>query len=106
MRKRLRKKRHVGEFREYCFEVSATLVPELSDTEFHRFVDRFIDVIEGRCLQMGGGGTRAGWSCVVAGVGRRSPTEQDREWIKEWLSSDPAVASVDIGDFRDAWHGW
>ena len=106
MRKRLRKKRRCGEFREYCFEVAAAFVPDLSDSEFDRLMDRFIDVIEERSLQMGGAGSRAAWSCVVGGVGRRSPTAEDREWIVGWLSSDPAVVSVDVGQFRDAWHGW
>lgn len=106
MRKRLRKKRRLGEFREYCFEVSLVLKPRLEESAFHAFVDEFLEGIESRNLQFGGGGSRERLSGVVEASGRRSPTSEDRLWVKEWLSAHPLVDSVTIGEFRDAWHGW
>jgi uncharacterized protein YggL (DUF469 family) len=54
MRKRLRKKKHVGEFREYGVEFAATVKPGV---DFDAFCDDFIDeCIESRGLAFGGGG--------------------------------------------------
>ncbi len=54
MRKRLRKKKHLKEFREY----GVSLVVEIHDgTEFHAFLDDFIlKAVEANGLAFGGGG--------------------------------------------------
>ena len=42
MKKRLRKKRHVGEFREYAFRLDIKLNVGCPSPEFEKFVDDFI----------------------------------------------------------------
>jgi uncharacterized protein YggL (DUF469 family) len=47
MRKRLRRKKHLGEFRQFGFSVACRFRKGLSREEFDRFVDDFIaDAIE------------------------------------------------------------
>ena len=48
MKKRLRKKRHLGEYRQYGFSIACDFRRDLSTAEFDQFVDSFVaDAIEG-----------------------------------------------------------
>ena len=105
MKKRLRKKRRLGEFREYGFELTFAIHPSLTADEVDAVTDAFIDLIESRNLQIGGGGNHS-WSVFVQGPSRGSATEQDREAILRWLSQHEHVVNATAGPLRDAWHGW
>ena len=60
MRRRLRKKKHVGEFRQMGFSVECRLRPGLSPQEFDQFTDEFIQhAVEAHGLLFGGGGSAA-----------------------------------------------
>jgi uncharacterized protein len=107
MRKRLRKKKRVGEFKELCFELHAELQGGLANAELGAFVDRLIDVVEARQLSFGGG---AGRDHKLAGVvtrnGRGSTTEDDRTALAAFLAGDASVVRHEVGSLQDAWHGW
>lgn len=107
MRKRLRKKKRVGEFQELCFELRAELRSDLNSAELGAFVDRLIDVVEARNLSFGGG---AGQNHLLQGVvtrdGRGSTTEDDRSALSAFLEADGIVLRHDVGALQDAWHGW
>jgi len=105
LKKRLRKKRRLGEFREDCFELAFEISPSLSDDEIDALTDTFINMIESNGLQYGGGGYRC-WSGVVQGPWRGSTTASDRETVIEWLDRSPNVMNASAGPLRDAWHGW
>ena len=105
MKKRLRKKRRLGEFREDCFELTFEMSPTLNDVEIDLLTDAFIDMIESNKLQFGGGGS-VRWSGVVQGPWRGSATESDRQAVLDWLDQHPDVLSAQAGPLRDAWHGW
>lgn len=102
MRKRLRKKKRLGEFQELGFEVRTTLRPGLSETEIDAFLDRVIAFVESRGLGYGGGDT----SAFVSYLGRGSVTEQDREAFSAFLAGDAAVERYELGPLCDAWYGW
>jgi uncharacterized protein YggL (DUF469 family) len=107
MRKRLRKKKRVGEFKELCFEVRADLAPGLDDSELFAFLGRLIPVVEARQLMFGGGAGRDDkLDVVVSRDGRGSATEADRAIVAVFLEHDPAVASPVVGPLRDAWYDW
>ena len=101
MRKRLRKKRRLGEFREYGFEVRFDIT---GASAWNDVFDAFIvEAIEGNGLQFGGS-PRGGF---VAAEGRRaSATEAHRRAVRAWLERRPDVANIAIGELRDVWHGW
>ena len=105
MKKRLRKKRRLGEFREYGFELMFAIQASLTAEKVDAVTDAFIDLIESRNLQFGGGGNHS-WSGFVQGPSRGSATEQDREAILRWLAQHEHVVSATTGPLRDAWHGW
>jgi len=107
VKKRLRKKKHLGEFRELGFELSGALQPGVSNDDINAFVDRLIGVIETRSLLFGGGvGGDDNFGGFVTRDGRGSATEDDRAALREFLSSERQFTRFDVGALRDAWYGW
>lgn len=106
MKKRLRKKLRLREFREDCFELSFRIEPPHSPAEGDAFWDEFIDMIEARRLSCGGGCGAAGWSIVVQGESRRTVTDSDRQAIIDWLGRRERIVCVEASPLRDAWYGW
>jgi uncharacterized protein YggL (DUF469 family) len=107
MRRRLRKKKRVGEFQQLGFELRAALRDGLSDADFDAFLDRWIDAVEARQLAFGGGGGRNGkFEGFVTHVGSGSATDDDRAALAAFLDSEEAIVQHEMLELRDAWHGW
>ena len=105
MRKRLRKKLHVGEFQELGFEVRFQVVDNLSHDVFDAVVDAFISqAIEAQGLLCGGGGENPEWSVFVTREGRGSVTEEHSQAIERWLAAPPEVNAMQIGPLVNAWY--
>ncbi len=107
MRKRLRKKKHLHEFRQLGFCVSFTFLEPLSARDRNTFLDEFLrDAIEANGLQFGGGGPDNTWQGFVALDERNgSATEEHRQAVAKWLEKHPQVASCEVGPLVDAWYG-
>ncbi len=106
MRKRLRKKKRIGEFKELCFELHADLRDGIANAELSAFVDRLIDAVEARQLAFAGGAGRDHkLNGVITREGRGSTTEDDRAALAAFLASDTTVVQHEVGDLQDAWHG-
>lgn len=107
MKKRLRKKKRVGEFKELGFEVRGDLRRGLSGDDIEAFVDRLIDMVEARSLAFGGGAWRDDkLDGFITRAGRGSATEEDRAALAAFLYGDAEIVSHEVGKLRDAWHGW
>ena len=105
MRKRLRKKLHVGEFQELGCEVRFQVVDNLSHEAFDTVVDAFISqAIEANGLVCGGGGKNPDWSVFVTCDGRSSVTEAHRRAMETWLADRPEVYTFQMGPLVDAWY--
>ncbi|TWT37042.1 hypothetical protein KOR34_19890 [Posidoniimonas corsicana] len=104
MKKRLRKKLRLGEFREYGFEIAFATDPRVSAATRNSVLDEFIEMIESRNLQFGGGGLRE-YSGFVAGPWRGSATDEDRQAVLQWLHAQAEIVAAKAGPMRDAWHG-
>jgi len=105
MKRRLRKKKRLGEFREFGFEVDAELRKSLAQDEFNAFLDRLIDFIEVHELGFAGGPVDGHFRGFVSRFGRGSPSEDDRAALAAFLAADAAIASHEVHALRDAWHG-
>lgn len=104
MRKRLRKKLRVVEFRELGFELRFQLDPRLSEGQLDHFTDAFLaQGIEGNNLMCGGGCGRE-WEVFVTRTGRGSVTAEQLAAVRAWLARRPEVREVSVGQFEDAWH--
>jgi uncharacterized protein YggL (DUF469 family) len=103
LRKRLRKKKRLGEFREYGFHIRF-LMPGTTAQQWDSLLDEWIDFIESQRLQFGGGFSE---ECegFVERNGRGSVTVEQRQAVSEWLANHPAVTEFRLSDPVDAWHG-
>jgi len=108
MRKRVRKKRHIGEFRQDGFSISCDFCRSLTAVEFDYFIDSFLtNAIEAHGLLFAGGGSRGGrWSGIVFRDHRyASVSDADKAKVREWLDGYSEIQSVALSDLWDIWHG-
>jgi len=103
MKKRLRKKKHRGEFTEWGRQL---LIIRNRKDGFDEFLDAFIEeAIESNGCFCGGGGKEDKLDVVVE-LGRRSGDPSARlKRITAWLDARPDVQSWRMGEEFDAWHG-
>lgn len=108
MNKRLRKKKHFGEFRQLGFSAGCQFRSGLSSVAFDQFTDEFIaHAVEANRLVFGGGGSPdRGWNGIVCrDHSHDSTTDGDRAAVHHWLEQSPEVESFQLSDFWDVWHG-
>ena len=99
MKKRLRKKKKLGEFVEYGFEVRILFEPPLNDTDV--WLDKLIDFVEMLDLGVGGGYSRYEANFYVTALKRNSLTEADRLSLATWLNYN-AIGDVQISELGDS----
>ncbi len=103
MNKRLRKKKHVGEFQEFGFKVHGMMQAGTSAADQDAFLDRWIDFVEARELCFGGGSAKDSFEGFVALSYPGSATAEDRAAAEAHLKADTRVASFTVGPLVDAW---
>lgn len=103
MKKRLRKKKHYGEFTEWGRQL---IVTRNQKDEFDEFLEDFIiQAIEAAGCCCGGGGSNDRLDVVVE-LGRRSGDPDARlKKITAWLDARPDVQNWRVGEEFDVWHG-
>jgi len=103
MKKRLRKKQHLGEFTEWGRQL--VIVRNRKDG-FDEFLDAFIEeAIELNGCYCGGGGKEDKLDVVVE-LGPRSDDPDDKlNKITAWVDARPDVERWKVGEEFDIWHG-
>ena len=104
MNKRLRKKRHLGEFKEFGFSISLKLRPDLAESELDVYFNDFLDTVERLNLAVGGGGQYDLDFFCTRLKGRTPITLEDRDALEKWLAQDSRLVSFQLGDLEDAWY--
>lgn len=104
MKKRMRKKLYLGEFREFGFEVQFRLPSDLSEADQEKFFYTFIDEAIERHGLMCGGGCGTDWDVFVTLADRGSAEEKDRKLVEDWLRNSSLVSEIRIGPLVDAWN--
>ena len=105
LKRRLRKKKHLGEFQELGFKISVNFKKDFDEFEFDKFTDDFIDEIERNKLQFSGGGDCKRWQGFLTSPERfASPSADDKEKINAWLENHSEVKDCKVGEFLDAWN--
>jgi uncharacterized protein len=100
MRKRLRKKKHMGEFQEWGVEFELTVKPGV---DFDAFCDDFIDeCIESRELAFGGGGGEMKLKGFIE-LGRSDVHLANLAHVAAWFANSASIESYSIGEPLDAW---
>ena len=103
MKKRLRKKKHCGEFTEWGRQL---VITRNRKDGFEEFLDAFIEeAIEANGCYCGGSGKEDKLDVVVE-LGRRSDDPAARlQKITAWLDDRPDVQGWRTSDEFDLWHG-
>ncbi|MBD3180077.1 MAG: DUF469 family protein [Candidatus Latescibacteria bacterium] len=105
MKRRLRKKKHLGEFRQFGFYLYLYIREEIEEQIAEDFKHSLLNDLE-KFLDVPPVGAFWGkeylelFICPVSG----SATEKEREWLRNRLSSDVNVVSFEMGDCLDAWY--
>lgn len=103
MKKRLRKKKHIGEFTEWGCQL---LIMRNCKDGFDEFLDAFIEeAIEANGCYCGGGGKEDKLDVIVE-LGRMSEDPEGRlRKITGWLDGRSDILEYKIGPMFDQWHG-
>jgi uncharacterized protein YggL (DUF469 family) len=103
MRKRLRKKRHMGEFRKWGVPIAVRL---RHPNGFDDFLDAFIaQAIEAHGLAFGGGGHEDRLTGVIEVGTMTDPIEARLQPIRRWLEARADIEAYVVGALVDLWHG-
>ncbi len=107
MKKRLRKKKRLGEFQEFGFKAGFRFSNQLSNQSRNDLLNRFIEIaIEKNGLQYGGGGGANEWNgFVVLNKSRGSALEKHRQAVGSWFIHEAEVREYYVTDMIDAWYG-
>lgn len=106
MRKRLRKKKRIGEFQEKGFAVRFTFEKGMDDDYqiSDKFLD-FLDMCEPKLAMAIGTGDGEHWEFVVGRKQRYVSTyDGDRTKVFQWLVAQPEILSVKMTDSWDLWY--
>lgn len=103
MKKRLRKKKHLGEFTEFGRQL---VIYRNKKNGCDEFLDAFIEeAIEANGCYCGGGGKEDKLSFIVE-LGRRSDDPDARlNMITAWLDARSDVERWKVGEEFDIWYG-
>jgi len=96
MKKRLRKKLRLQEFRQMGFYVDFDINLPLEEDWSPLWV------AFGKFLKTQGLITEC---CYMTRPGRDSTTDTDREAVAAWLQQQPGVSNLKVWPLDDAWHG-
>jgi len=100
VKKRIRKKRRVGEFREWGCEVVVEL---RSAAAFDEFLDGLVSEVEKMSCYCGGGGSGKSLSLIVELGTMLEGPEARRDHLSDWLAVRADVESYCLGPLIDLW---
>ncbi len=98
MKKRLRKKKHKGEFQEFGFKINLNVKPNSSSMETNLLFDELIELIEQENLLFGGS-LLEGFITAEKG----SVSDLNKKVIEHWIKSKSSIISF-ILEKKDAWN--
>ncbi len=104
MKRRLRKKLHKGEFKEWAFRLDFNLKIEDDSPEMEQFIDDFIlnGVVAHGMLCNGAIGKES--HQIIEAQDARTTGAEHIAAIKAWMESHPMVESFTVGELKDAWY--
>jgi uncharacterized protein YggL (DUF469 family) len=107
MKKRLRKKKRIGEFKEFGFKAGFRFSNHITKKARNNLLNRFIEeAIEKNGLQFGGGGGGSEWDGFVAiNKSRGSTLETHRQAVENWFIHEAEIQEYYVTTMIDAWYG-
>ena len=106
MKKRLRKKYRVGEFRELCFKFSFEYRGDVESAECEQMIRTFdAECLEPNGLVCSGLFQNIGCNITVRAVDPTLTNEAQRAAVKAWVEARPEIELKSFGELEDAWYG-
>ena len=103
MKRRLRKKKHLGEFKLLGIEILIKLNSKDAFNQFHN--DFILQAVEGNGCSFGGGGMEDHIEGFIE-LGCASDKPESRlKAVAQWLDLRNDVSGYKIGQLTDAWRG-
>ncbi len=103
MNKRMRKKKHRGEFREFGFDFIIRHIP-MDDDSLLAFHDKLFEMEERFQIYSGGGTDDDVYSGFMS-ASWRVDVERQKALFHAALTAMPEVTAVEFGENTDAWYG-
>jgi uncharacterized protein YggL (DUF469 family) len=94
--RRIRKKKRVGEFRQYGFSIDIYCGPDLEG----KIGDKIIDIIISKGMRGTGGGDQEKYQFFFDGL----KNESDKEWVSNEIKKIEEVEDVVYYGTVDVWH--
>ena len=77
------------------------------ESDFNRFFDGLGELIESRNLLIEGGGSKDHFEGYVTSNARyESATEEDRNAVESWLTSQDSISDTVVEKLSDAYYGY
>lgn len=105
MKKRLRKKYRVGEFRELCFEFTFDYKGDVESPECEQFLHAFVtECIEANGLNCEGNLTDEGCNIIARAENPTQTSQAQRDAVKAWLEARQDVEVKAFSELTDSWY--
>jgi uncharacterized protein YggL (DUF469 family) len=105
MKKRLRKKLHIGEFQELGFSLSFQFKDGMAPEQQEAFIKSFlIEGIEDRGLCFIGSGNQTEWDGLVMQNPQGTVSEEQRQNVIDWLTRSDDLQSYEASELLDIWY--
>jgi hypothetical protein len=106
-KKRLRKKRCIGEFREMGFRVRFRFAEACPEAERNSLLDDFVlHAVKANRMMFAGAASSDRWEgFLVLDARRGSVTEKQRAEVEAWFRGKGQLEEVEVGPLIDAWYG-
>ncbi len=105
MKKRLRKKYRVGEFRELCFKFTFDDKGDVESNDCEQCLHAFIsDCIEANGLNCEGNMTDEGCNICAFAEDPTQTSEAQRQAVKSWLEAREDAELKAMGELADLWY--
>ena len=104
MNKRLRKKKHRGEFKEIGFDFKICFTPIYDDEKHFEMIDDIYLLIEQHGFSAGGGCDESSCDGHMAVLSWRINAGEMKNKLQSALLSLPGVTSVEFGENIDEWY--
>ena len=105
MNKRLRKKKHRGEFKEIGFDFKICFTPIYDDEKHFEMIDNIYLLIEQHGFIAGGGCDEKSCDGFMTVLNYRINADEMKSKLFDAFQALPGVLSVEFGSNHDAWYG-
>ncbi|SHI30457.1 hypothetical protein SAMN02745146_0455 [Hymenobacter daecheongensis DSM 21074] len=102
MKKRLRKKKYIGEFQEFGWYVTLVLKSDDAQTK-EALLDALLEQMDVLDLMMGGSLVSFFAQPVIRLT--KEQTQERQQQLQQWLTQRPEVAQATSSALTDAWYG-